>query len=1016
MAKVSTDTLEAPAYHAGYSPVREITWETDITNKTTKIEASETFLETINIKNTDFDVLNWFRINLHPEDRERVTQKYNNFLQQQNGALDEEMYRVYNASAGKYLWIHTYRKLKKDLFSGAVVISGVSLDITDTKEVAFELARQREQYQLLVQSLTQVVFTLNTHGEITFLNNAWNNIAGFEPSYSLGHCLVDYFSQQHGGILSFKLEGMAAGHINSLDEQMQLVNENGDKVWVKLLAKTTVDADKQINGIFGTIENINDKHYSELLLHESNQKMNAVLNNSKEIILTINLEERVIENVNDAISLLGYQPQEWIGKNYKSWPKDQRQKFHELMKHALVNELEVKNQQIIFAHKSTGENIPFEFSTSIFFFKKTKYLLCVLRDIRERLKYEENISSISNQLTHLINNIDDVYAIFDLQSNTYDFVSDNIQALYDCPKEAYMQNPFLWVELIHPQDRANIEKEVAQIISTKCKGELFYRITTAAGDTKMILEKLVVTKNKEDKPGKLYIVKTDYTHIENAEQSLLETEKKFRFISENISDFISIHDTDWNFTYASPSIKNILGYEPNEVLGLGGFDLVHPDDLLRTLDEALQPIVVDKKEAQLRCRMRAKDGTYKWVETYSKPVVDYKGETSSIISSTRDVSDQVLAENKLKESEEQYRLISENSSDVIAIYNPNGEFTYVSPACRQVLGYEPEELLGKRPLAFISRNKQEAKLAEAEVNNLIATRATGKILHKITTKNGDERILEIWVKPIFKGEELACIQAASRDVTEREKLLVELEESLAKERELNELRSMFVSTASHQFRTPLTVIQSGVELMEMYIEDLPEIKQEKFKRQFNKIQSEVERLQHLMSDVLVLGRANAARTPFAPKKADLVSFCKDIIDNKYNNRYPANRSIIFSVKGKPVPVDFDPKLLDHAIENILCNAYKYSQTGNLLFEIHFNKSEVQMDITDHGIGIPEDDLKNLFQPFHRATNATDIEGTGLGLSIVKEFIGKHNGKIFLASKLNKGTTVSVILPIKQNLS
>jgi signal transduction histidine kinase len=204
--------------------------------------------------------------------------------------------------------------------------------------------------------------------------------------------------------------------------------------------------------------------------------------------------------------------------------------------------------------------------------------------------------------------------------------------------------------------------------------------------------------------------------------------------------------------------------------------------------------------------------------------------------------------------------------------------------------------------------------------------------------------------------------------------------------------------------------------MEMYIEDLPDTKQEKFQRQFKKIKSEVERLQYLMTDMLVLGRANAARTPFHPQEIDLVEFCKDIIDNKFNNRYAKARSIIFTTTGDPVGVSLDPKLLDHAIENILCNAYKYSKKGHILFEVQFSAQEVKMNITDHGIGIPEEDLKVLFQPFHRGSNTAEIDGTGLGLAIVKEFIEKHSGQIFLASKLNKGTTVSVILPIKQNLS
>ena len=106
----------------------------------------------------------------------------------------------------------------------------------------------------------------------------------------------------------------------------------------------------------------------------------------------------------------------------------------------------------------------------------------------------------------------------------------------------------------------------------------------------------------------------------------------------------------------------------------------------------MQPIVLDKKETQFRYRMLSKDKSYKWVETYSKPVIDSKGEISSIISSTRDVTDQVNAENKLRESEEQYRLLSENSNDIIGIHNLQEEFIYVSPSCKQVLGYDPREL------------------------------------------------------------------------------------------------------------------------------------------------------------------------------------------------------------------------------------------------------------------------------------------------------------------------------------
>ncbi len=756
-----------------------------------------------------------------------------------------------------------------------------------------------------------------------------------------------------------------------------------------------------------------ESYQSNMLLRECNEKLTAILNNSKEIILTINLDENVLEDINAAISILGYSPDDWTGKSFKNWSGYQRNKFHELMKLALKNGFNVSNQKIIFANKQNTELIPFEFSTSHFTFKNAKYLLCVLRDIRERVSYENNLHSVSKQLTHLINNIDDVYAIYDLKKNRYDFVSDNVTNLYERPKGEFMLKGFVSMDMIHPDDAPEVLREVNDIIDRKSKGEFFYRIITPSDETKMLQEKITVGRDEDGIPEKLYIVKTDYTHIENAEQSLIETEHKFKFISENISDFISIHDADWKFTYASPSVTNILGYKADEILGMGGLDLVHPDDVIQTLDNALRPIVINKKETQFRYRMKAKNGDYKWVETYSKPVADFNGLTSSIISSTRDVTAQVNAEKRLKTSEERYRLLSENSNDIIAIFDLNGKFNYVSPSCFQALGYTSKEIVGKNPLDFLVKDSTCKAHALAGLELMIKNLESRKFIQKVYTKQGKEKSFEVWVQPIVKMDKVISFQAAGHDVTEREQLLSELEQALEKERELNELRAMFVSTASHQFRTPLTVIQSGVEIMEMYLENLPVEKQARFQKQFNKIQGEVDRLQYLMSDILLLGRANAARTPFLPQRKNIVSFCKEIIEEKYNSLQTDDRKIILSVKGDEQPVDFDPKLISHAIENIINNAYKYSSEGNLFVTLIFQNNEVRIDITDQGIGIPEEDLKNLFQPFYRATNTTDIEGTGLGLAIMKEFVDKHQGQIFVSSVLNKGTTISVILPVRQ---
>ena len=757
-------------YETTLATLNQLIWELDVQKNTMRIMGFAPRIGTYNQQTIYVNYKKQLLDTVHIEDRERVIKGFDNFLLQTHKSTYDQIYRIKNANSDNYIWVETKQTLLCDGEGKPAIIVGTTADINDSKQVAFELEKHKEQNEFLVQ-----------------------------------------------------------------------------------------------------------------MLQESNEKLNTILNSSKEIILTIDLQTGQIENVNDAIKILGYSPKEWIGQYYTKWTLEKRRKFHDLLKHASESDTVVRSQQIMFSTKSENEEIPFEFSTSVFSFKNKKYLLCVLRDIRERLEYEKNITQVTEQLTHLINNIDDVYAIYNLKEKKYEFVSDNIEGFFACSKETFMKQGLFWQEIIHIEDAQSIIKQMEEVIKNKTRGEFFYRITTPIGETKMLLEKITVAVDEDGEADKVYIVKSDYTHIENAEQSLIESERKFRFISENITDFISIIDNDGRFLYASPSAEKVIGYTPEELIGEGSIYIIHPDDVPNFIEDVLEKAVFDKKESQLRYRVLSKKGEYYWVETYFKPIIDSKNETTSIICSTR-------------------------------------------------------------------------------------------------------------------------------DVTEREQLMKDLELALQKERELNELRSQFVSTASHQFRTPLTVIQSGVELMEIYLENLPEEKQKPFKKQFHKIQDEVVRLQDLMNDVLLLGRADARRTPFNPEKRNLVEFCSQLVESKYNNRFPANRQVIINVAGNVQDIDLDSKLLDHALENILSNAYKYSEEGNIFMDITFDYEQVKIAIKDNGIGIPENDLVNLFQPFYRAGNTTEIEGTGLGLSIVKEFIEKHNGQIFVESELNKGTTVNVILP------
>ncbi len=236
----------------------------------------------------------------------------------------------------------------------------------------------------------------------------------------------------------------------------------------------------------------------------------------------------------------------------------------------------------------------------------------------------------------------------------------------------------------------------------------------------------------------------------------------------------------------------------------------------------------------------------------------------------------------------------------------------------------------------------------------------------------------------------------------------ELDDSLNKEKELGQLKSTFVSTASHQFRTPLAVIQSNVQLLEMFNASGKKIEPEKYKKVSGRITEAIAKMTGLMDNVLLLGKISAGKAQYAPEDIALVEFCEKLA-NEFNDLKTDGSHLNFVIKGEPYNVALDRKLLTHSLSNLISNAFKYSVgKKNPDLTIHFKPNEIVVSIKDYGIGIPEDELPKLFQPFFRAKNVTEIKGTGLGLSIAKDYIEVNKGQIAVKSTLGEGSCFEII--------
>jgi signal transduction histidine kinase len=231
----------------------------------------------------------------------------------------------------------------------------------------------------------------------------------------------------------------------------------------------------------------------------------------------------------------------------------------------------------------------------------------------------------------------------------------------------------------------------------------------------------------------------------------------------------------------------------------------------------------------------------------------------------------------------------------------------------------------------------------------------------------------------------------------------ELEGSLAREKELGKLKSSFVSVASHQFRTPLAIIQSNAELLEMLNNTGVKQEPEKYAKVTSRIIGAIAKMTNLMNDVLTLGKLTSGSVRCTPEDIDLVNFCEKLTE-EFNLVQQDGRVLDFDTVGEANNLQLDPKLLSHSLNNLISNAFKYSVgKENPQLSIHFKPTEVILSVKDYGLGIPEMEQFHLFEPFFRADNVTEIQGTGLGLSIAKEYVEANKGQISAKSTLGEGS-------------
>ena len=379
------------------------------------------------------------------------------------------------------------------------------------------------------------------------------------------------------------------------------------------------------------------------------------------------------------------------------------------------------------------------------------------------------------------------------------------------------------------------------------------------------------------------------------------------------------------------------------------------------------------------------------------------------------------------------------ASEGIIVANESGDITRVNPSAERLFGYDKGELIGKKIELLIPKRLTHKHIDQRDkYNQAPDPRSMGKSRELFALrKDGSEFPVEISLSPYSSSsgnyviafiiditvrklaeEKLKNYSAElekqvknrtlilEEAIQELEKTKIDLHNSLNKEKELNELKSRFVSMASHEFRTPLTTMMSSLSLVTKYGEQNDKESQLKH---VGKIKTSINNLTDILNDFLSVSKLEEGKIENFPEEINLKKFISDVI-SEMQSMATNGQKLVQTFSGHEV-VLIDKKLLKNVLFNLISNAIKFSPEGGVIEVIsQVLNSSIKISVKDNGIGISKEDQKHLFERFFRGHNATHIQGTGLGLNIVARYAELMNGSLDFESIENKETTFTIIIP------
>jgi PAS domain S-box-containing protein len=639
-------------------------------------------------------------------------------------------------------------------------------------------------------------------------------------------------------------------------------------------------------------------------------------------------------------------------------------------------------------------------------------IIFTLRDVTEKRAAEQNLRLMNDRYEIVLETTGEAIWDWDLIANTISW-GDGLYKLFGYAINGDTPDSF-WFEKIHADDYERVRKHIMYCLRNKgdITWESEYRFSKHDNTYAFIHDRGTVIRNEEGKAIRMVGSMQDVT-----EQKLaMEEIEKLSFVASKTDNIVIITDAQERIEWVNESFTKLTGYTLEEAVGRNPNMLQGPEtDLFsikkirKRLDAGL-PVVEEVLNY-------SKEGQKYWLRININPVLNSEGKVSKFIAVETDITRQKVYEASIVAIARELTELIEHANVPIFGIDRNGYINEWNKTSERITEFSKNEVLGKKWTDFV--DPKIHKKVKRIIDIALLGRLPGNVELPVISKKGKQLMLIITISTRRDSDKkIVGALCVGQDLTEviqyrqgLEKLVKErtnkLNEALKKEKELVEMKSKFVSIASHEFRTPLSTISLATGIIRKYKDQINHVEVD---RKLDSIEKQVSQMVYLLDDVLLVGKAEAGKITVNLSVLEIESL-KKLADEVIKGRKTKHR-LIFLDECSLSSFVTDEKLVRNIIINLITNAVKFSPNATEVeMRVKCDQANLIIIITDQGIGIPEVDMEDLFTSFSRGSNVGVIEGTGLGLSIAKKAADLLKGTIEIKSSVGKGSEFKLTLPL-----